>query len=490
MLKRLILVVFVALLILAAVLSWRTMRFTSRQVRLPSAVGVVVDPNLAAARLAAAIRFPTVSSQLGESATIDAFQNLHRYLEENYPQVQTKLTREVVADHSLLYLWQGSDANLKPVLLMSHLDVVPVAPGTEKSWTRAAFGGEIVDGYIWGRGTMDDKVGVLAILESIEQLLAEGFAPRRTIYLAFGHDEEVGGQRGAGSIAKLLNERGVRFEYILDEGGAIVKGIVPGIAAPVALVSIAEKGYASLELLVEGEGGHSSMPPPQTSIGILSEAIRKIEDHPQPLRFTRTVEEMFAYLGPEMPIVPRTVFANLWLLGPLARRQMAATTSGAASLRTTSAATMIEGGVKDNVLPPHARAVVNFRLLSGETTEGLIERISSLIADDRVKIAIYQNMSNAPSRETNSNAPSFALLQRTVAQIFPDALFAPNLSIGGTDTKHYEGLSENIYRFLPIRVDGPDLSRIHGVDERVAVDNYAELIRFYAQLIRNSEAGE
>jgi carboxypeptidase PM20D1 len=384
MLKRLILVIFVALLILAAVLSWRTVRFASRQVRLPSAVGVVVDQNLAATRLSAAIRFPTVSSQLGESAAIDAFQNLHRYLAESYPQVHTKLTREVVADHSLLYVWQGGDANLKPVLLMSHLDVVPVAPGTEKSWTRAAFAGEIADGYIWGRGTMDDKVGVLAILEAIEQLLNEGFSPRRTIYLAFGHDEEVGGQRGAGSIAKALAERNVRFDYILDEGGAIVRGVVPGIAAPVALVSIAEKGYASLELVVEGAGGHSSMPPAQTSIGILSEAIRKIEDHQQPLRFTRTVEEMFAYLGPEMPLAPRTVFANLWLLSPLARRQMAATPSGAATLRTTSAATMIEGGVKDNVLPPHARAVVNFRLLSGETTEGLIERISALIADNRV----------------------------------------------------------------------------------------------------------
>lgn len=488
--KRLLLAILILLLVFVAVLGVRALMFTSRQVRVARAPGITVDASAAAARLAAALRFPTISSQLESESTKTAFRDLHRFLEESFPQVHSRLAREVVADYSLLYTWPGSDSNLKPILLMSHLDVVPVVPGTEAAWTRPAFAGEIADGYVWGRGAMDDKVGVMGLLEAVERLLAEGFTPRRTIYLAFGHDEEIGGSQGAAQMAKLLAERGARCEYILDEGGVIASGIVPGISAPVAMVSVAEKGYLSLELAVEGAGGHASMPPAQTAIGILSAAIHRIEENPQPLRFTRTVEEMFAYLGPEMPFLQRAVFANLWLFGPLARWQIASTPAGAATLRTTAAATMIEGGVKDNVLPPRARAIVNFRLLPGDTIPGTIERVRQVVADERVRIGVFLGTGNEPSRESDVSSPAFALLQRTAAEIFPEALLAPNLMVGGTDTKHYRELSENIYRFLPMRVDSQGLSRFHGVDERVSVENYGEIIRFYAQLIRNSDTGE
>jgi carboxypeptidase PM20D1 len=406
--------------------------------------------------------------------------------------VHATLTREIVNDYSLLYTWKGTDTNLKPILLLAHMDVVPVDSGTENKWTHPPFAGRISDGYIWGRGTMDDKVSVLGILEAVEELLEGGFQPRRTVYLAFGHDEEVGGKQGAAKIATLLKSRGVELEYTLDEGYAITDGILPGIVAPVAMIGIAEKGYLTLTLTVEeakaNDGcGHSSMPPPHTTIGILSIAIQKLEANQMPARITKPVRDLFDYTGPKMNIVSRTAAANLWLFGPVVKYLFAQKPSTNALIRTTTAVTMIKGGTKENVLPCKAEAVVNFRLLPGDSANGVIEHVRRTISDPKVEVRQLRRAWEA-SPVSDTASPRFETLQQTIHQVFPDVVVAPSLTIGGTDTKYYASLSDASFRFLPLWVKPEDTKRIHGTNERVTVDNYTDIIRFYAQLIRNTDA--
>jgi carboxypeptidase PM20D1 len=405
-----------------------------------------------------------------------------------FPRVHSTLTREVVAGYSLLYTWPGKDPKLAPILLMSHQDVVPVEPGTEKGWTHPAFSGDVADGFVWGRGALDDKVGVLAILEAVETLIGKGFQPQRTILLAFGHDEEVGGAHGAAALAALLAQRGAHPELILDEGGAIVEGLVPGLNCPAALVGTAEKGSMNVELVAESEGGHSSMPPAHTAIGRLASAIEQLEDNPMPARIDGATKRSFDFLAPELPFSQRLVLANLWLFDPIAKHAFAADPAGNARIRTTTATTIFQAGVKVNVLPHQARAVVNFRILPGDTGASVLQHVRDTVGPG-IRVARKERFVSEPSPESDVNAPAFRLLQTTLVQTVPHVVVAPNLLSGGTDTRHYESLSPNVYRFLPIRINGEDLKRLHGTNERVGVESYGEAVRFYAQLIRNGAGG-
>jgi carboxypeptidase PM20D1 len=258
------------LVVLFAGMLYRTLRFSARPGPVPPAAAIAVDNDQAAGRLALALRFRTVSQEDPDQFAGDVFQAFQAWLAETFPRVHASLQKGTVGGFGLLFTWPGSETALRPVLLMAHQDVVPVNPETEPDWTHPPFAGEIAEGHVWGRGALDDKSSLMGILEAVEALLAAGFQPRRTLYLAFGQDEEIGGTQGAARIAGLLRSRQVRLEYILDEGGFVAKGLIPGVAAPVALVGIAEKGYLTLELSVAGEGGHSSMPERQTTIGILS----------------------------------------------------------------------------------------------------------------------------------------------------------------------------------------------------------------------------
>jgi carboxypeptidase PM20D1 len=246
-----------------------------------------------------------------------------------------QLRRETVGSHSLLYTWQGSDTSLNPILLIGHLDVVPVEASTERDWLHDPFGGGIADGFIWGRGAIDNKSAVLGTLEAVEMLLAEGFQPARTVYLAYGHDEEVGGAAGAGEIAALLKARGVELQMVLDEGGMIGNGILSGISAPVALVGIAEKGFATIEVSTRVPGGHSSLPARQSAIGILSAAVARVEQSPMAARLEGPTRELFDRIGPQLPTMQRAIFANLWLTAPLVLRRLEASPTTNAMVRTT-----------------------------------------------------------------------------------------------------------------------------------------------------------
>ncbi|MCG6955887.1 MAG: M20 family peptidase [Gemmatimonadetes bacterium] len=491
--KKTLALLATVVIVLAGVMVVRAARMPSMQGPAPDAVApIAVDTTGAAEHLGSAVRFRTVSYDNGVNTDTAAFRGLQAFFDSTYPLVRQHLQKEFVNDLSLLYTWEGTDPSLPPIVLMGHQDVVPVIPGTEGDWTHAPFGGEVADGSIWGRGSMDDKVSVISALEAVEALLADGYQPGRTVYLAFGHDEEIGGLQGAREIARTLQERGVGpIDLVLDEGGAVAKGLLPGVEGAVALVGIAEKGYVNLELLVEGPGGHSSTPPNQTNIGILAEAIDELEEHPFPAHFEGPGRALFDYVAPEMSFVPRLALANLWLTKPLVEHMMLGDPESAAMLRTTTAPTIIEGGVKANVLPITARAIVNFRILPGETPRSVLDRVRSVIDDDRVKVSISGGDSVAPSPVSDPGSPAFKMLAGTIRQVMPeeDVKVAPYLVMGGTDSKYYAGRSNAVFRFLAAPI-GPDgLKLVHGTDEHMSVEGLATSIAFYQQLIRNADGG-
>lgn len=486
--KKILLAVLGLIAILLAVLVGRAAMLDSRQVKAEPVTDLAVDANAAAQRLAGAVRFPTVSHEKGENVEAQSFLALHEYLRTSFPLVHQTLQRETVADYSLLYTWPGRNPGQPPILILSHMDVVPVEPGTEGKWTHGAFSGDIVDGFIWGRGTLDDKVSVMAVLEGIELLLSRGFQPERTVLLAFGHDEEVGGNQGAAAIARLLESRGVRPELVMDEGGIIADGMVPGVTAPVALISTAEKGFVTVELTARSKGGHSSMPPAHTTIGMVAAAVQKLENNPMPARIEGATRHSFEFLAPELPLTLRTVMGNLWFFGPLLKGKLAAEPASNARLRTTTAATIIRGGVKENVLPSEAKAWVNFRILPGDSVASVLEHVKETVGPE-IEVQVSGPIRNEPSPETPADGSSFRLLQTTLSQVFPGMLAAPNLLSGGTDTKHYQKLTSNVLRFIPVKIQAEDLERVHGTDERVGVETYAGAVRFYAQFVRNAAGG-
>ena len=479
-----------AFVVVVGVVLVRTAMFTPEVTPLPPPAEFAVDKMAAAERLAGAVRIRTVTRNEEPPFDPETFDALHRYLRERYPLAHTKLSTETVAQHSLLFKWAGRDPKKSPMLLMAHQDVVPVEEQALSGWTQPPFAGVIADGFIWGRGTLDNKQGVIGILEAVEGLLEAGFEPERTVYLAFGHDEETGGT-GAVATAKLLEQRGVKLAFVVDEGGLLTRGIVPDVEDWVALIGVAEKGYVSLALSTVGEGGHSSMPPRQTAVGVLAQAIATLEANPFPAK-TEVSMQFFSRVAPKMPFLQRMVFANLWLFEPLLIQILSGQPSTSATLRTTTAATIFKGGVKDNLLPKRAEAVVNFRIIPGETPETVKAQVEKIVADDRVTVDFYagdgDGIASSPSRFSSPDGEGFVALSETIRQVAqdPGLVVAPYLMVGATDSRHYEDVTEQTYRFVFNRFGPPDLNRIHGTDERITVDNFAETIQFYALFIQRA----
>ncbi|GLQ05508.1 M20 family peptidase [Sneathiella chinensis] len=484
MIKRILLLLGAGLLVLIGVLVFNTLTNTVKTDTVASIPEVAIDTNAAALRLATAVTMRTISHAHDAPVEVAEFEKLHAHIDRSYPLVAANLKRQVIGGHSLLYRWEGSNPSLKPILLMGHMDVVPIEPGTEDNWDHPPFSGKIVDGAIWGRGTLDDKLSVFAILEAAEYHLAQGHQPERSLYFAFGHDEEVGGKNGAGQIAAYLKEQGVQLAFTLDEGMVIVQGLMPGIDDPIAFIALAEKGYLTVHLTATATGGHSSMPPRETAVGKISKAITRLEENRLPAALRRPVSDMLETLSPHMPLSLRSVISNRWLLEPVLVSQLAKGGTTNAMVRTTTAATIVNGGTKDNVLPSTATATVNFRLLPGDTVDGILDHIRTTINDPAIEVSIKQG--NEPSKVSSSTSDHFALVQKTINEVLPDVLVSPGLMLAGSDTKHYEALAEDSYRFLPMRFSKTDLPRVHGTNERIMIDNYAEIIRFYIRLMENA----
>lgn len=485
LIRNIVTLLFAAIGILAGVLLFNVIAHGSRQIQVAAVPRVAVDEQGAAARLGEAIRFQTISNFLNPDSDAEALHGLQAHIAKSFPAFHAAAKREAVATYSLLYTWEGSDPKAAPIALLAHQDVVPVSPGTAKDWQQPPFDGVIADGFIWGRGSWDDKGNLYSMLEAAEQMTRQGFRPKRTIYFAFGHDEEVGGTRGAKAMAALLVSRGVRLDFVLDEGLLITDGLVKGLDRPAALIGVAEKGYATLVLTAHATPGHSSMPPRDTAIGMMSAALARLEDNRLPMQVRGAVSEMFDTLAPEMKGFSRVVLSNLWLFKPLLLREFEKNGPSEATLRTTTALTIFNAGDKDNVLPGNAEATVNFRLIPGDTQASVSDHVRRTIANDRISIEPFPGNAD-PTPVTATSGEPFRALNRTIREIFPDVIVAPGLMVAGTDSRHYTGVTDTILRFTPVRANSDDLKRFHGTNERLSIEGYADMIRFYRRLIENT----
>lgn len=486
MIKRISLVVLAAVLVLVGVVVAKTAMTPSRQLAVPPIPPLAVDEMAAARRLAGAIPMRTISSAQDPRASDAEFKKLHAYIERTYPKAWATLRHEVVGENSLLWTWEGTDPQARPIALMAHQDVVPIASGTEKMWQADPFGGEIKDGFVWGRGTWDDKGNLFSQLEAVEMLLAEGFRPRQTVYLVMGHDEEVNGLRGAKQIAELLRSRKVRLDWVLDEGLFVTEGILAGLTPPAAIVGVAEKGYATYFLDLDVAPGHSSVPGATSAIGMMSVALANLEKNQLPAGIRGVTAEMFNAIAPEMDsFLNRAVLSNLWLFAPVVAGQLQKAPSTNALLRTTTALTIVQAGNKDNVLPGHAEAAVNFRLIPGDTLAAVEAHVKQSVANDAIKVRTYDGNAE-PSAVSPVSGSGYQAIARTVRQVLPGTVVAPGLMVGATDSRHFGIISDAIYKFSPVRARSEDVPRFHGTNERISTRNYAEMIQFYHQLLQNA----
>ncbi len=435
--------------------------------------------------LSEAVQVRTVSFSDRTLVDLGEFDRFHALLERLYPLTHERLHKTAIG-HSLFYLWKGSDTaqgdrgnqGKRPVALMSHMDVVPA---DEEGWEYPPFSGAVADGYVWGRGSIDMKFGLITILEAIEELLEEGFVPSRDIYMISTCDEETGGQSSICQIAERLGSEGVRFDWVLDEGGVVGEGMMSGVDKPLAAVGVAEKGYLDLELSVGMEGGHSSMPGRTTSVGLLSQAIARLAARQMPSRLVGPVREFFKQVSPHVGLGRRLVFANTSLFAPLIKRVMLGSPETAAMIRTTTAPTMISGSAKPNVLAARASAVVNFRLLPGDTVRDVVSHVTKVVGDDRVEIKVLAE--SPASTVSPMDGLGFRLIEKCIGQHYPDAVVVPYLLTGSTDSKSLEPLASGVYRFTPCRLTKKDITRMHGVNERVSTENIEKAVRFFKTVI-------
>ncbi|MGQ4599516.1 M20/M25/M40 family metallo-hydrolase [Nocardia sp. R6R-6] len=441
----------------------------------------VDDPT--AERLAAALRCATVSTDDPGDADDAAFERLDAHLERSFPRVHAELELQRFG-HSRLYRWPGSEPGRVAAILLAHQDVVPV--DDPQRWTHPPFAGVVDDEYIWGRGAIDDKSRVLAILEAVESALARGLRPRHTVYLAFGHDEEVVGGQGAERMAEHLRQAGVHADLLLDEGGVITAGIVEGVRQPVATIMLGEKGFATVRLSVSEVGGHSSMPGKHTAVGRIARAVGRIQDHPMPLRMTPVIADMLARLRDVLPEPRRRLLGLARVAAPVIARVMAAQPQAEAMVRTTAAPTVIRGGVKANVLPQHAEALVNFRILPGDSVAAVLAHCRKVVRDNGIRIELV-GVSTEPSDITGPG-PAFGSIADLARAVVPGIAVTTGIVPGATDSRHYHDLAGTRCNFAPIVLDKGDLASIHGTDERLSRVNYARLIEFNRRLIERFAA--
>ena len=475
--KKILKLIGILILLVLCVLLFNTFNMSSKQVAPESLEQVTIADDIYQ-NLSKGLQHKTISFSEEARPDSTAFFGFHRFLKDTFPLVHESLELEKISTYSLLYTWKGSDTSKKPIILMSHMDVVPVDEPTLGDWDARPFEGKITETEIVGRGTLDDKGTLIGLLEAVEQLLEESFQPERTIYLAFGHDEEVGGTNGAAKIAAHLKSKGVQALMTLDEGGFIAEGLVPGVEDDVAIVNLAEKGFASFKLIVETKGGHSSAPPKENTIGMLAQAIVDLENNQRPYKLVNPIDYQLEYMAPELPFIQKMAMANPWLFKkPILE---------ALNAHTTTAPTIISGGVKNNVIPTVAEATINFRILPGETIETVEEHIKNTVSD-KIKVERSGFLTN-PSPVSSIDSEGYTTLQQTIRNVFPSSVVIPGLVGGGTDARYFYEISDDVYRFYPIRLGPESMTRFHGIDEKIGKDNYKEIVLFSYHLIKKFSA--
>nr|XP_017499059.2 N-fatty-acyl-amino acid synthase/hydrolase PM20D1 isoform X1 [Manis javanica]XP_036871234.1 N-fatty-acyl-amino acid synthase/hydrolase PM20D1 isoform X2 [Manis javanica] len=440
--------------------------------------------------LKSAIQIPTVSFSPKELNTT-ALAEFGQYIRTVFPAVfkASFIRHEVVGEYSHLFTVQGSDPSLQPYMLMAHIDVVP-APA--EGWEVPPFSGLERDGFIYGRGTMDNKNSVMAILQALELLLIRNYVPRRSFFIALGHDEEVSGTNGAQKISALLQARGIQLAFIVDECGFILDDFIPGLKKPFAMVSVSEKGAINLMLQVNMTPGHSSAPPKETSVGILATAVSRLEQTPMPNMFgDGPLKIALQQLASEFSFPTNIILRNLWLFWPLVSRLMERNYITNTLVRTTTALTMFNAGLKVNVIPPVAQATINFRIHPEQTVREVLELVKNIVADDRVQLHVLDAFDPLPISPFDDQALGYQLLRQTIQSVFPEVnIVTPGTCIGNTDSRHYTNLTTGIYRFNPIYLNPQNFRSIHGINEKIPVQAYETHVKFIFEFIQNADRDE
>ncbi len=467
-----------------AVVAWRTATFRPASAvditAVKLAAPVPVDQALAARHLSESIRILTISHQDRAENDWAEWDRLHAWLETTYPAAHKAMTREILPNKALVYTWAGSDRSLAPIVLMAHQDVVPVTPGTEGDWKHPPFEGVIAEGAVWGRGAIDDKGSLVTIFESLEALAASGFAPKRTVMIVSGQDEEAGGS-GAQAAAALMKARGIKAEWVLDEGMAVVTDF-PMVNRPVAVIGLAEKGYATLKIVARAPGGHSSAPPKETGVETLARAVLAITGKPFPMTFEGPGAEMIRAIAPEADLPTRIVVANTWLFGGLLKSQLAKSPASAATLHTTIAPTMLKGSPKENVLPQDATAWINYRIAPGQTADEVMAHARRATKGLAVELSWERGGGINPSPVSSTSSDGWKLLAALGSEggTIP---VAPGLVTAGTDSRYMAGVAGDVYRFAPMHASISEFGMIHGTNERMSLENLRRMTDFYTRLI-------
>lgn len=433
----------------------------------------------AAAKLARLITCRTVSSRIPEDVDAAEFARFRTELAALFPAVHEQLALEE-AGGGLMFHWQGREPELDPVVLMAHYDVVPVQD--ESTWEHPPFAGVLADGYIHGRGALDDKGSLAAILEAVETLLAEGFVPARSVYLSFGDNEETAGDSAA-QAAALLKARGVRPWLVLDEGGAVAGQAFPFVKSPVAVIGVSEKGILDVELAVDDPGGHASTPNRLGAAARLARAVVRLDRRPFPAALHPVTIEMLSRLAAGASPLPAALFARAGSLRlPLTRIFGALGGEPNALTRTTVALTQLAGSKASNVLPTRATATANVRIAPGESIASVLERMRRTVRDRKVTLRVVEGTEPSPVSST-SNA-QFAALEAAIGEVFPDAIPAPYIMLGGTDSRRFTAICDAVYRFAPFRMDKAARASIHADNEKLSIAAFSEGIRFYRCLLQ------
>lgn len=478
MFKKLLLVLFIAVLGLSAVLLYNTFRFPSASAP-RQALQISGISDSAALHLSEALQIKTVS--FGDTLAIDTaeFVKFRAFLENTYPAVHTQLPRMIFSEFSYVFTWKGKDTTLAPYVLMAHMDVVPVEPVAESKWSVPSFSGKIIKDTIWGRGAVDDKASVIGIFEAVEQLLKENFQPQRTIYLCFGHDEEITGRRGAAKIAQWFKENNIKPQLVLDEGGMVDTEKFKKSGRPVAVIGVGEKGYCNIDLTVEIPGGHSSMPVQETAIDVLNKAIAKIRAQQMPGRITPPVQEMLGRIAAIDDFTTKLGVSNQWLLSGSIISMMEKDKQTNAMVHTTLVPTIVKAGIKDNVIPTVAKATFNSRILPGETSDDVVAFVKKVVNDERVQVKKQTISLFEPSATTSTSHPMFLKVEEAVYKTVPNVYVTPYLLVGATDSRYFRPFSDAVLNFAPMR----DAKGFHGIDERIAVNDLKDMIFFYRLLM-------
>ena len=450
-----------------------TPEFVAQDVDVPE-----VDAQVVAELLSQAIQFRTISHPLGAPDRPEDFQAFLDWLPQAFPDALAAMDQTLVGGFTPIFHWAGSDPDAGAILISGHYDVVPIAG----EWSRDPWAGEIVDGYVWGRGTVDMKAGVITLMHAVDRLAATGFAPEHDIYIAITQDEEIGGRGGAAAVAQYMLDQGVEIDWTLDEGSFVLRDMIGSVSEDIAMINLAEKGYMSVRITAQADGGHSSMPQRDNAISRLASAITALQENPVPGGLSGMSEEMFETLAPHMGFVERALFANRWLFDPVIAGVLSGAPTTNAVLRTTTAPTMLAGSDTENVLPQAASVVINFRLHPRDTPDDVLAHIAAHIPDEGFVVEVLSAREASPVADAEGAA--FAHLADTARAVFGDVVVVPGLTVGGTDSSHYAVLTENSYRFLPFVATSEDVGLLHAADERISVENLGLAVQYYELLLR------